>query len=86
MLCYYESEGVIMKLEKTKLQIAREKAGLTQVEIADKAKVTVTCYQRYEYGDRKPRVDVAILIAQAVNSTVENLFGAATPDKKNEHV
>lgn len=63
-----------MRLKKTKLQIAREKTGLTQAEIADKANVTVTCYQRYEYGDRKPRVDVAILIAKALNSTVDELF------------
>lgn len=63
-----------MSTKKTKLQTAREKTGLTQVEVADKAKVTVTCYQRYEYGNRKPRVDVAKLIAKALNSTVEELF------------
>ena len=63
-----------MSTKKTKLQIAREKTGLTQVEVADKAKVTVTCYQRYEYGNRKPRVDIAKLIAKALNSTVGELF------------
>ena len=58
----------------TKIKEVREKSCLTQVEVADKAKVTVTCYQRYEYGNRKPRVDIAKLIAKALNSTVEELF------------
>lgn len=58
----------------TKLKKAREDAGLTQVEVAKKAKITEVCYQRYEYGDRIPRADVAILIANALNSDVEELF------------
>lgn len=64
----------------TKLKKERKKTGLTQVEIARKSKVTVRCYQRYESGERIPDATTAILIAQAVNSTVEDLFGAATPD------
>ena len=58
----------------TKLQKAREKNGLTQVEVAEKASITVACYQRYEYGERIPRADTAKLIAKALNSTVEELF------------
>ncbi len=42
--------------------------------IANNAGITVVCYQRYEYGDRKPRVDVAKLIATALGSTVDELF------------
>ena len=59
-----------------KLIKAREKAGLTQVEVADKANITEACYQRYEYGYRIPRADTAILIARALGTTVEMLFGA----------
>ena len=62
----------------TNLKKAREKAGLTQVEVADKAKITEVCYQRYEYGGRIPRADTAILIAGALNSTVEELFNATS--------
>lgn len=65
---------MIVRTEKTKLQLAREEAGLTQVEVAKQAGITVVCYQRYEYGDRKPRVDVAKLIAAALGSTVDELF------------
>lgn len=59
---------------KTKLKTVREKSGLTQVQVAEKAGITETCYQRYEAGIRFPRADTAILIATALNSTVEYLF------------
>ena len=59
---------------KTKLQKRREKTGLTQVQVAGKAGISVVCYQRYEYGKRIPRADVAKLIAKALNSSVEELF------------
>lgn len=63
-----------MNTKETKLKTARQKQGLKQWEIAKKAKITVTCYQRYEAGERIPRADTAILIAEALNSTVEELF------------
>lgn len=65
---------MILNNKKTKLQIAREKTGFTQVEVAEKAEITVVCYQRYEYGIRIPKADTAKLIARALNSTVEELF------------
>lgn len=58
----------------TKLKKAREKAGLTQVEFAYQAKVSLRAYQYYENGKRVPDVLTAILIAKALNSTVEELF------------
>ena len=58
----------------TKLKAERQKEGLTQVEVAKKADITVTSYQRYESGERIPRADIAVLIARALNSTVEELF------------
>lgn len=63
-----------MSTQKTKLKIKRKKTGLTQVEVAGKARITVNCYQRYESGERMPRADIAKLIAKALNSTVEELF------------
>ena len=53
---------------------AREKTGLTQAQVADKAKITTRVYQYYEAGERKPNVYTAQLIAKALNSTVEELF------------
>ena len=37
-------------------------------------------YQSYEYDRNEPGVRTAIRIARAVDSSVEELFGAATPD------
>ena len=40
-----ESEWVMKNI---KLIEARNKTGLTQVQVAEKAKITPICYQRYE--------------------------------------
>ena len=61
-------------MRNIKLKKAREKMGLTQVEVARKAKISPLSYQRYEYGERIPNASTAILIAKAVNSSVEALF------------
>lgn len=64
-------------MRNTKLINKRKELGLTQVEVARAARVTTVCYQRYEAGERLPRVDKAILMAHTLNSTVEELFGEA---------
>ncbi len=58
----------------TKLKAAREKMSLTQVQVAEKAQITVRSYQYIESGERIPNARTAILIAKALNSTVEKLF------------
>lgn len=68
------------------LRAARDACGKTQAQVAKEIGIAEAVYQRYEHNKCEPRVRTAIRIAKAVNSTVENLFGAATPDKKNEHV
>lgn len=62
------------KLKRAKLQNARKKTGLTQVQVADKAGISEVSYQRIEYGTQRPSLDTAKLIARALNSTVEELF------------
>lgn len=57
-----------------KLKITRDKQGLTQVQVAEQAGITEASYQRIEYGKQNPSVNTAILIARALNSTVEELF------------
>lgn len=66
-------------MKNIKLVAKRKDVGLTQVQVAEQAGVTEVCYQCYEAGKRLPRVDVALRIARALGSTVEDLFGAATP-------
>lgn len=57
-----------------KLKNAREKKGLTQVQVAEKANITVVAYQNYEAERRVPNVQTAKLIAKALNKKVEDLF------------
>ena len=67
----------------SKLKDARKRVDLTQVQVAEKACVAERMYQEYEYGKRKPGVETAIRIAKILNSTVEELFGGATPNNSN---
>lgn len=60
---------------RERLRMAREKQGKTQQQIADLADISLKSYQRIEKGEQAPSVTVAILIAKAVKSTVEKLFG-----------
>lgn len=66
-----------------KLKDARKRVDLTQSQVAEKACVAERTYQEYEYGKRKPSVETAIRIAKILNSTVEDLFGAGTPNKSS---
>ena len=63
------------------LRAARKLSGKTQAQVAEEAMVTEAAYQRYEYGKREPRVRTAIRIARTLGSSVEQLFGAATPEE-----
>lgn len=67
-----------------KLRAAREQSGKTQAQVAKEVGMPEATYQRYEYDKREPRVRTAIRIAKVLNSTVEELFGAATPDSTNK--
>lgn len=68
------------------LKNAREKKGLMQVEVAEKANITERSYQRYEAGERVPNVQTAILIAKALHTTVEKIFPLQNQNttKKND--
>ena len=59
-----------------KLRATREQSGKTQAQVAKEAKVAERLYQDYEYDKNTPNVRTAIRIARALNSTVEDLFGA----------
>ena len=72
-------------MKNTVLKDTREKRGLTQVQIADKAAISEVSYQRIERGTQEPGVQTAILIADALNVKSDKqfkiLFGVATPNK-----
>lgn len=48
------------------LKESREKAGLTQAEVAEKAGIHFNYYARVERGEVTPRVDIVEKIAQAL--------------------
>ena len=62
------------------LRAAREASGKTQAQVAREAGISDTHYQNIEYGKHEPCAGTAIRIARALGSTVEELFGAATPE------
>lgn len=70
-----ESEWV---MKNTSLIERRNKTGLTQVQVAEKAGIQERAYQNYEAG-RKPKSDVAIRIADALGvksyEEFKQLFG-----------
>ena len=65
----------------TKLKAARIASGKTQAQVAKEASVSERSYIYYENGVKEPRVRTAIHIAQALDTTAEELFGdmAKTP-------
>lgn len=64
------------------LRAAREASGKTQRQVAREVGIAERMYQDYEYDKREPGARTAIRIARALGSTVETLFGAATPTTK----
>lgn len=53
------------------LREAREKAGLTQAEVAQKAGIHFNYYARVERGEVTPRVDIVENIAKALKIRVK---------------
>jgi len=56
------------------LKTYRKSAKLTQEKVAKLASITTRNYQRIENGLQDPKTSTALLIAQALNTTVEELF------------
>ncbi len=52
----------------------RIKKGLTQSDMATATGITVRQYRRIEKGEQDPKTRTSILIAKALNTTVEELF------------
>jgi DNA-binding XRE family transcriptional regulator len=52
----------------------RQELGLTQEELAEAARVTRQTIIALEKGGYTPSVELALKIAQKLNTTVENLF------------
>ncbi len=57
-----------------KLKKYRKEQDLSQAKLAKIVGISETHYQRIEYGLSKPNVELALLIAQALQTKVEKLF------------
>ncbi len=54
---------------------ARQRARLTQQELADRAGIARTTIARIEGGSLDPSITTALKLARALRSTCERLFG-----------
>jgi putative transcriptional regulator len=61
----------------TGLGPARKAAGLTQAQLGERINVHPPHIARWETGGVLPRVDMAIVIAQALGTTVEAIWPPA---------
>lgn len=52
----------------------RKSLGITQKQMAAICEISERQYIRYENGDQEPGVRIALKIAKALDSTVEELF------------
>lgn len=58
-----------------KLKELRKKHKMSQQDLADLVGIHRTAYLRMESGERLPKVDLAIKLAQVFNISVEEVFG-----------
>ena len=59
---------------KILLKQRRQELKLTQKQVAERANLAESVYQRYERGDTMPLIGMAIRIAKALETTVEELY------------
>src|SRR4051794_22175901 len=65
----------------SRVRAARDRAGLTQADLARRAAVSRALVAAVEGGRHAPAVDAALRLAAALDSTVEALFGPAAPER-----
>ena len=67
-------------MNKDRLRAAREKSGLTQIELAKIVGLSRTTYNNYETTKREPDDETLVKIAKALNCTVGYLLDAEPED------
>lgn len=64
-----------MKVRNEKLIAMRKQSGKTIAHIAKEVCISIRGYQKYELSGSLPNARTAIRIAEALNTTVEKLWG-----------
>ena len=79
---------VLNKKERVKitnsLKFYRRKKGLSQAKLAKMVGISETHYQNAEYGLTKPNIEIALLLADALETTVEELFKLPSENSSSE--
>lgn len=65
-----------MKLNE-RIKMIMEEKDLTQKELSQMANITEASMSKYLSGDRTPRIDVIVNIANALEVSVDSLLGGA---------
>ena len=65
-----------------RIKAAREKTGMTQVELGEKVGVSGVAIMRYEKGQRQPRYDLLLHIADALGVSAHTLVDWGEVDKE----
>ena len=68
-----ESDATTMKTAK-RLRALRHDRNLTQVQIAEKAKMSPNYYAKIERGEVRPSIDMYERLAKALKVTASELF------------
>lgn len=63
-----------------KIKAARERAGMTQKQLAEKLDVSFTLISQYERGVRKPKIETLMSIATALNTTLDDISSFKSED------
>lgn len=67
------------------LKYLRQRAGMTQLELANKLKVSKSTISMYENGNREPDFETLEFIADIFNVDMNFLMGKATPETPENH-
>lgn len=59
---------------KERIKVLRKRAGLTQIELADKLSISEQTVKRWEWGERIPRADDLNKLAEVFGITVDELI------------
>ena len=62
-------------LIQERIKLLRKSNNVTQKALADAVGVSEIAIQRYEYGTRKPTIDILIAIANHFNVSLDYLVG-----------
>jgi transcriptional regulator with XRE-family HTH domain len=65
-----------------RFKAVRQSYGLTQAELARRAKVRLRSLQEWEQGARVPRWDRVVQLADGLGCSLDELAGRETPKRK----